>query len=753
MVNTIVPSAHALRNPTRPVQVSRPRKAGPSDASQGTQALLAAQTKQRKIELATKVDNFYTYHAEKIVDMALRFNKKEHEICVLLCNTNQLKAHRKPSVHKAVLHQRSLDLQEEGITKGLKELEANLNNDLESGAFKYSSIDKDKKLRLINQLLEHRHQTRTSMQATMKTAQIDTSNMVERIGNELMDLFERTGVRAFACFSCRHADDPSRAHSVDSDDALDFMLQGMDVTSQHFMRKFEQWSCNIDNGHEEQCKRFASRHVAGRHADDLSRAHSVDSDDALDFMLQGMDVTSQHFMRKFEQWSCNIDNGAHQAMKNNASALQADMSRGMNEHLHKITKNPKAKMDWVGYEFKIRGKYGVEIVSNIPIPRTRPATRPLETVLAVRNGLSNGTIDFVVMTRSQITALATEHKAAHAAGGTVSGRTGRKDKGGTHAPRKTKSTAGGGNKAGKTAADSDEDESSNGADDDDDVNSNSDDEEIVLPPALMTPGVGSMLSPVKVVTRPNPSVGPNQRSGSMPLSPRRVLLGRELMEALPPRPFNPAAYFTAVPISNVALDAVLTPVSNTVLDAALMPVPIINTTLDAALVPAPVSNAAPGSSPGPVPNPAPVPMPISNPIPNPAPVANPTSISTPAVNIAFIDDFSTLGLGASDSGHDPLFPHMLPLPPMFSGNRGWDMGMGTGMGSYGEMDYRSTMMPVLNMPPSSPTAAEKREREEDGEGDNQPAQKRRRKENTVATRGQRATRGSRGRVARGAHAA
>jgi hypothetical protein len=115
MVNTIVPSAHALRNPTRPVQVSRPEKAGPSNASKATQALLAVQTKQRKIELATEVDEFYTYRTEKIADMVLRFNKKEHEIRVLLCNTSQLKAHRKPSVHKAVLHQRSLDLQEEGV--------------------------------------------------------------------------------------------------------------------------------------------------------------------------------------------------------------------------------------------------------------------------------------------------------------------------------------------------------------------------------------------------------------------------------------------------------------------------------------------------------------------------------------------------------------------------------------------------------------------------------------------------------------
>ncbi|KAJ7838324.1 hypothetical protein B0H14DRAFT_3700287 [Mycena olivaceomarginata] len=600
MVNTIVPSAHALRNPTRPVQVSHPRKAGPSNASQAAQALLATQTKQRKIELATEVDDFYTYCTEKIADMALHFNKKEHEIRVLLCNTSQLKAHRKPSVRKVVLHQ--LDLQEEGITKGLKELEANLNDNLEFWRIP---------------LLEHRHQTRTSIRATMKTTQINASNTAECIGNELVDLFEHTGVRVFACFSRRHADDPSHAHSVDSDNTLDFMLQGMDVTSQHFMR-------------------------------------NTDAD------------------------AFNVFSGARQAMKNNATAARADVSCLMTERLRKITKNTKAKMDWVGYKVRIQSKYGVEVVGNVPIPRTRPATWPLETVLAICDGLVNGTIDFMSMTKDQITALAAQHKAVRAAGGTREA----------------------GNKSKKTAADSDEDENSNGTDDGDDLDSNSDDEETVMRPALMTPGVGSMLSPVKVMTRPNPSVHPNQCSDSMPLSPRRVLLGHILMEAPPPGSFNPTTYFAVTPISDTALDAVL---------AA-----------------APVSGPAPISSP--------------TPVSSPAPVLSHTPVSSPA-----------------PSGYDPLFPNMPPLPPTFSGMNnciGWEMGMGMGMGSDdGGMEYRSTMMPVLNMPPSSPTATEKREREEGGEGDTRPVQKRRSKENTAATRGAaRYTWRQRAGVARGAHA-
>lgn len=115
------------------------------------------------------------------------------------------------------------------------------------------------------------------------------------------------------------------------------------------------------------------------------------------------------------------------------------------------------------------------------------------------------------------------------------------------------------------------------------------------------------------------------------------------------------------------------------------------------------------------------------------PIANLTLVSTPVVNTAFVDDYSMLGLGMIESGYNPLFPHMLLLPLRFSGMNnymGWDTRMG--MRSYdGGMYYRSTMLPVLNMPPSSPTAVEKWECEEGRGGKTSPAQKRWRKENTA----------------------
>ncbi|KAJ7796528.1 hypothetical protein B0H14DRAFT_3494711 [Mycena olivaceomarginata] len=334
----------------------------------------------------------------------------------------------------------------------------------------------------------------------------------------------------------------------------------------------------------------------------------------------------------------------------------------------------------------------VEVIGNIPIPRMRPATWPLEMVLTVRNGLVNGTIDFVLITKDQITALATECKVVRAAD-KIDGQRWEKVK--------------------KMVVDSDNNESSNSGEDDNNNNSDSD-KETVVQLTLMTPGVGSMLSPVEGRGRCVVSQPPPQQHAAVPSA----------------RHLTPTTYFT-VPISNTTLNAALTPISNTV----LAPATIINTMLDTMLVPAPVSNAAPRLSPGLIPNPAPAPMPISNPIPNPAPVVNPTPVLTPTANIAFIDNFSMLGLGATDSGYDLLFPHMPPLPPTYGDNRGWDMGMGTGTGSYGL------------------TSAEKRECEEDREGDNQPAQKRHRKENTATMRGQRATHSSREQVARGVRAA
>ncbi|KAJ7808127.1 hypothetical protein B0H14DRAFT_3482641 [Mycena olivaceomarginata] len=714
MVNNSAPSSHALCNPTRPAQESRPRKGNESGASKATKALEAAITKNKKIEYEAAIDEIFVERNKKIAELAARFNKDVSEVRATVCCVTQFKAGRKPTLRNSVAHQCSLALQEQGITKPMTELYAELKAELSNGTFTYKSIDKVEQKHLIDQVLEVRHHARRGPRATMKAAQVDGRFTAKRIGDELLDLFERTGIRAFVFFARGHADDPSRSHCVDSDDALDFFTQGLDMTALHFMRKFEQWSCNLDEGTR---------------------------------------------------------------LKNGSTAVRKDVSRMMTERLRSATKNPKAKMDYVNYD-KLRGKYAVELTGNVP--RSRPATWNVDTLRLVRDGLMDGTIDFVPMTPAQVKELAAEQKARVAAGGTLWGRAEHSDKHKKRGPRNgkaaAKSTGAGGKKS--RAVGSEEDSSS---EEEDNNNDNSSDEEPAVRPtprsrrmhAVMAAGAGSLLPPTPA------SVGlcAGPRSNSMPPSPGRVLLGRELMEDPPRRPSNPATCFTATQIDNTVLAAISdapAPASTAALASVSTanPVPASSTAL------APISSAtsAPASTTAPaaVSNTAPAPISTATPAPDPPPVFRSA--------YAFVDDYGALQRNVADKPFQPeAETHMPPLPKTFSrysgmnGYIGWDMGMpmGMGMGPYGGgMDGNgggmdegmgsgvyapSPMWPVLNMPPLSPPAAEKRGRDEGGDGEHaEPAKKRVRKENAVAPRGLggtrgRATRGGRGRGARGAH--
>lgn len=72
--------------------------------------------------------------------------------------------------------------------------------------------------------------------------------MVADLGCQLVDLFERTGVRAFAMFSRSHIQDMAVPHIVDSDNARAFFQQTFGKSHMQFLMKFEQWSCNVEKG-------------------------------------------------------------------------------------------------------------------------------------------------------------------------------------------------------------------------------------------------------------------------------------------------------------------------------------------------------------------------------------------------------------------------------------------------------------------------------------------------------------------------
>lgn len=65
---------------------------------------------------------------------------------------------------------------------------------------------------------------------------------------QILNLHERTGVRAFAIFSRGNPDDTALPYCVDSDGALDFFVQVLGLSAADVMRKFEQWNCTQDDG-------------------------------------------------------------------------------------------------------------------------------------------------------------------------------------------------------------------------------------------------------------------------------------------------------------------------------------------------------------------------------------------------------------------------------------------------------------------------------------------------------------------------
>jgi hypothetical protein len=130
----------------------------------------------------------------------------------------------------------------------MDEIRQELKDDIEDGSFSLKDLDPLEETRLLNQLLQHRGAKNRGICATSKAAQLDGRLTAAKVGDALVNLYQRTGIRAFAVFSRGNSDDPTLPYCVDSDNALNFFLQVFNHDSFALMRKFEQWSCVQDDG-------------------------------------------------------------------------------------------------------------------------------------------------------------------------------------------------------------------------------------------------------------------------------------------------------------------------------------------------------------------------------------------------------------------------------------------------------------------------------------------------------------------------
>ncbi|KAF8145172.1 hypothetical protein K438DRAFT_1992111 [Mycena galopus ATCC 62051] len=359
-------SAHAARNPSKPVQPPRQR-ARKSDTGSSTRAVNDA--KLKKEEMLAEVEAFQELRHEKAQELAIKYEKDEAYFLKLLANRSQYAATRGLTLWNAVKHDFSKQAKESGDSKSTIELNEELK-------YKYEelkeSMSEDKKKELLAQLEEHRELQCKGVRATSKSASADAMQNAAHIGQVMKDLYERTGVRAFAMFTRGNPDDPSVPHIEDSDEARLFFLEVLKVDILDVMRKFEQWSCTRDFGGPKENHKL--------------------------------------------------------------SVIMKEISEILTEGLQKIKNDKSLSMEYVNYRYAIVHQLGVELAGWPSwVEMTRTSKLSAEHACDIHQKLRSGAIHWVALTKAQRDAVAQEIEAERAQG-PLKPRKERRDKGETRGP-------------------------------------------------------------------------------------------------------------------------------------------------------------------------------------------------------------------------------------------------------------------------------------------------------------------------------
>ncbi|KAJ7254623.1 hypothetical protein B0H12DRAFT_1233287 [Mycena haematopus] len=428
------PSAHAARHPIFRVQLSR-RRVGKSKATKASDNLRLEQYRKRRVDFQEAIDTEFERRARAIAEISAAYNKKSTMVRGILNSISQYKSTRAPSLRNAVVHQRAVNYQAEGETKTLKEIQEELQDDINNGRFSLDTMDDEESARLIEGLLEHRKLRRNGVRATAKAAQIDAKQTVARIGDAMGDLQLRTGVCGIAFFSRGNIDDPSLPYIMDTDGAMGFLTEVMQITSLELIRKFETWTCAREEG------KFITRRLS----------------------------------------SILLTHLAGNSQKNGVSDVRKDVSKYLQEGFRKITNSPNATMEYVHYDVAVREAKGVELAGfPADVQIEKRAEWNVETGRRIREMLKTGAIHWVKMTKSQHDTFVEEQNAKRAALGAGS-------------LRKRKERSDKGQKRGKhanAAATGDPDDSDNGGDNE---------KETLRPTprgarASLAPGIGSAVA-------------------------------------------------------------------------------------------------------------------------------------------------------------------------------------------------------------------------------------------------------------------
>ncbi|KAJ7736991.1 hypothetical protein DFH07DRAFT_779526 [Mycena maculata] len=325
-------STHAARNPT------------PTDTSTHWEVLRYQKNKEKALALAADVELHSQSVNETIQRLALKHSRKPVYIKKLLTHGKQFKQRRANNIRNAIMHDLSVKAKEAGDDSDLQSILETLTKE-EYKKMK-QNMSADERKRIMKQLDDYSRLKRTGIRRTNRALAQDASQTASGIGDVLLDLFERTGVRSCCLFSRSSATDAAVPVIQDSDDAREFFQQAL-------------------------------------------------GKDCFDILL------------KFEQWSCTRDTETKD--RNDIQSVRKQIVLLILDGLRKIRNKKSVSMDYVNYRSEIMHKFGVELAGwPSDIPFGRPVKLTADEGREIRDGLRSGGIRWVVMTKSQRKELAEE---------------------------------------------------------------------------------------------------------------------------------------------------------------------------------------------------------------------------------------------------------------------------------------------------------------------------------------------------------
>ncbi|KAJ7719425.1 hypothetical protein DFH07DRAFT_972927 [Mycena maculata] len=317
-------SSHAARNLTRQTQPTRTRTRK-SSATTNSNGSTARAEKARA--LAADVELHFKAVNETIQSLAVKHGRKAAYIKKLLTHGKQFKQRRANNIRTAIMHDLSMKAKKGEFLPGedsdLQTMLENLSRE-EYEEIKENLTPEERK-RIMKQLDDHTRLKRTGIRRTNRALAQDASQTASGVGDVLVDLFERTGVRSCCLFSRSSATDAALPAIQDSDNSCHFFQHALGKGFFDILLKFEQWSCTRDT-----------------EAKDLDDVQSVRKQIVL-LILEG---------------------------------------------LRKIKNKKNVDMDYVNYKVDIMHKFGVELAGwPSDIPFERPVKLTADQGREIRDGL------------------------------------------------------------------------------------------------------------------------------------------------------------------------------------------------------------------------------------------------------------------------------------------------------------------------------------------------------------------------------